>query len=70
MGYRLLETFAQTGLVPEEALNGEVILSVGEGAVSGAVDLIRSMLPAIVETGAATAADVEGWPELVPSSCS
>ena len=59
LGYRLLESFAEAGLVPGEALNGEVILGVGEDAVSRVVDLVRSMLPAIVETGAATEADVD-----------
>jgi hypothetical protein len=59
MGYRLLATFADAGLVPEEALNGEVILGVGEDAVSRVVDLIRSMLPAIVEAGAATESEVD-----------
>jgi hypothetical protein len=49
MGYRLLETFAGAGLVPGEALNGEVIVGVGEDAVSRVVELIRSVLPAIVE---------------------
>ena len=45
--------------MPGEALNGEIIVGVGEDAVSRVVELIRSMLPAIVETGAATEAKVD-----------
>jgi SAM-dependent methyltransferase len=59
MGYRLPATFAQAGLIPDGELDGELVVGVGDEAVSRTVDLITSMLPAILTTGAATEAQVD-----------
>jgi SAM-dependent methyltransferase len=59
MGMRLPETFAQAGLEPSPDLDSEVAIAVGEEAVSGVVDLARSLLPGIVAAGVATAEEVE-----------
>jgi SAM-dependent methyltransferase len=58
MGYRLPETFAAAGLAPCMHLDGELVLAVGDEAVARIVDLARSFLPMIVQTGAATEAEV------------
>jgi SAM-dependent methyltransferase len=59
MGMRLPETFAQAGLQPSPDLDSEVAIAVGEEAVSGVVDLARSLLPGIVAAGVATEEDVD-----------
>ena len=58
MGYRLPETFAAAGLAPCTELDGELVLAVGDEAVKRIVDLARSFLPMIVETGSAGEAEV------------
>jgi SAM-dependent methyltransferase len=58
MGYRLPETIAAAGLVPCTQLEGELVLAVGDEAVARIVDLARSFLPMIVQTGAATEAEI------------
>jgi SAM-dependent methyltransferase len=58
MGYRLPETFAAAGLAPCTQLAGELVLAVGDEAVERIVDLTRSFLPMIVQTGAASEAEV------------
>lgn len=58
MGYRLPETFEQAGLPRCTQLDGELVVAVGDEAVSRTVDLARSFLPMIVETGVATEAEV------------
>jgi SAM-dependent methyltransferase len=59
MGMRLPETFAQAGLQPSPDLDSEVAIAVGEEAVSGVVDLARSLLPGIVAAGVATEEEVD-----------
>jgi SAM-dependent methyltransferase len=58
MGYRLPETFAAAGLAPCMHLDAELVLAVGDEAVARVVDLARSFLPMIVQTRAATEAEV------------
>jgi SAM-dependent methyltransferase len=58
MGYRLPETYAAAGLAPCTQLAGELVLAVGDDAVDRIVDLARSFLPMIVQTGVASAAEV------------
>ena len=59
MGMRLPATFAQAGLQPSPDLDSEVVIAVGEEAVSEAVDFARSLLPAIVAAGVATEEEVD-----------
>lgn len=54
MGIRLPETFAQAGLEPSPDLETEFALLVGEDAIGHGVDFVRSLLPAILDTGIAT----------------
>jgi SAM-dependent methyltransferase len=58
MGYRLPETFAAAGLAPCTQLEAELVVAVGEDAVSRTVNLTRSFLPMIVDTGVANEAEV------------
>ena len=59
MGMRLPATFAQAGLQPSPDLDSEVAIAVGEEAVSGVVDLARSLLPGIVAAGVASEEEVD-----------
>lgn len=56
---RLPATFAEAGLEPSLDLDSEVVIAVGEEAVSEAVDLARSLLPGIVAAGVATEEEVD-----------
>jgi ubiquinone/menaquinone biosynthesis C-methylase UbiE len=59
MGLRLLETFAQAGLEPSPDLEVEVAIAVGEEAISHSVEIVRSLLPAILDAGIATEEEVD-----------
>jgi ubiquinone/menaquinone biosynthesis C-methylase UbiE len=59
MGMRLPETFAHAGLSPSPDLDAETVIAAGEDAISRWVELIRSLLPAIVDTGTATEEQVD-----------
>jgi|GEM_PF-5103671 len=59
MGMRLPETFAEAGLLPSPELDSEVVIAVGEDAISETVEFARSLLPRIVAAGAATEAEVD-----------
>lgn len=59
MGMRLPATFAEAGLEPSLDLDSEVVIAVGEEAVSEAVDLARSLLPGIVAAGVATEEEID-----------
>jgi ubiquinone/menaquinone biosynthesis C-methylase UbiE len=59
MGLRLPETFAHAGLLPGDELDTHVAIATGEEAVEAYVDLIRSLLPAIIAGGVASEQEVE-----------
>jgi SAM-dependent methyltransferase len=59
MGMRLPATFAEAGLLPSQDLDSEVVVAVGEEAISRTVDLARSFLPGILATGVATEEEVD-----------
>jgi SAM-dependent methyltransferase len=59
MGFRLPETFATAGLLPSPDLDTHVAIATGEAAVQAVVDLVRSMLPAIVTAGVASEHEIE-----------
>ena len=59
MGMRLPATFAEAGLLPSPDLDSEVVIAIGEEAISEAVGFARSLLPRIVATGVATEAEVD-----------
>lgn len=59
MGLQLPETLARAGLLPSPDLDTHVAIATGEDAVETLVGLVRSMLPAIVASEAATEHEVE-----------
>lgn len=59
MGMRLPATFAEAGLLPSPDLDSEVAIAIGEEAISGVVELARSLLPGIVAAGVATEEEVD-----------
>jgi SAM-dependent methyltransferase len=59
MGTRLLETFAQAGLQPSPDLDTDVAVLLGEDGINRGVELARSLLPTILDTGIATKEEVD-----------
>jgi SAM-dependent methyltransferase len=59
MGMRLPATFAEAGLLPSPDLDSEVAIAIDEEAISGVVELARSLLPGIVAAGVATEEEVD-----------
>lgn len=59
MGLRLPEIFAQAGLLPSPDLDTHVAIATGEEADETFVDLIQSMLPAIIASGVASEQEIE-----------
>ncbi len=59
MGFRLPETFAAAGLLPSPDLDTHVAIATGEEAVQTVVDLVRSLLPAILAAGVASEQEVD-----------
>lgn len=59
MGTRLPETFVQAGLQPSPDLEAQVAVLVGEDGISRGVELVRSLLPTILDAGIATEEEVD-----------